>query len=82
MNNSDAADVDRAAIMETTAELLAAVNASDADRCLAVWTPDGVLMPPTIRRCRATRPLPVLPQPLLARQIQVYIYLFSYLPCR
>ena len=46
MNNSDPADVDRAAIMKTTAELLAAVNASDADRCLAVWTPDGVLMPP------------------------------------
>jgi uncharacterized protein (TIGR02246 family) len=46
MNNSDVTDVDRAAIMRTTAELLAAVNASDADRCLAVWAPDGVLMPP------------------------------------
>jgi ketosteroid isomerase-like protein len=27
-------------------ELLAAVNASDVDRCLAVWAADGVLMPP------------------------------------
>lgn len=41
-----AATGDRAAIMRTTAELLAAVNASDADRCLAVWAADGVLMPP------------------------------------
>lgn len=31
MNNPDAAEVDRAAIMRTTAELLAAVNTSDAD---------------------------------------------------
>jgi ketosteroid isomerase-like protein len=46
MNNPDAAEVDRAAIMRTTAELLAAVNASDVDRCLAVWAADGVLMPP------------------------------------
>jgi ketosteroid isomerase-like protein len=46
MNNPDAADVDRVAIMRTRAELLAAVNASDADRCLAVWAADGVLMPP------------------------------------
>ena len=45
MNGPDA-DVDRAAIMRTTAELLAAVNASDADRCLAVWSADGLLMPP------------------------------------
>lgn len=46
MNNPDAADNDRAAIMRTTAALLAAVNASDADRCSAVWAADGVLMPP------------------------------------
>jgi uncharacterized protein (TIGR02246 family) len=46
MNNPEAADADRAAIMKATAELLAAVNASDADRCLAAWAPDGVLMPP------------------------------------
>jgi hypothetical protein len=42
MNDADAAELDRAAIMRTTAELLAAVNASDADRCLAVWAADGV----------------------------------------
>jgi len=46
MNNPDAAEVDRAAIMRTTAELLAAVNTSDVDRCVAVWAADGVLMPP------------------------------------
>jgi uncharacterized protein (TIGR02246 family) len=46
MNDPDAGAVDRAAIMRTTADLLAAVNASDCDRCLAVWASDGVLMPP------------------------------------
>jgi ketosteroid isomerase-like protein len=46
MSTSDAADVDRAAIQRTTAELLGAVNASDADRCSAVWAANGVLMPP------------------------------------
>jgi ketosteroid isomerase-like protein len=46
MDQPDAADVDRAAILRTTAELLTAVNASDTDRCLAVWAADGVLMPP------------------------------------
>jgi ketosteroid isomerase-like protein len=46
MNIPDAADADRGAILRTTAELLAAVNASDADRCVAFWAPDGVLMPP------------------------------------
>jgi uncharacterized protein (TIGR02246 family) len=46
MNEQDAAEGNRAAIKRTTAELLAAVNASDADRCLAVWADDGVLMPP------------------------------------
>ena len=46
MNTPDRAEADRAAIMRTTAELLAAVNASDTDRCLAVWADDGVLMPP------------------------------------
>jgi ketosteroid isomerase-like protein len=46
MSNPDAAEVDRMAIRRTTAELLAAVNASHADRCVAVWAADGVLMPP------------------------------------
>ena len=46
MNSPDAADIDRAAITRTTAELLAAVNASDADRCSAIWAANGVLMPP------------------------------------
>lgn len=47
MNPRDPADTDRAAIARTTAELLGAVNASDADRCFAVWADDGVLMPPS-----------------------------------
>jgi uncharacterized protein (TIGR02246 family) len=46
MNKLDAAEVDRAAIMRSTADLLAAVNTSDANRCAAVWAADGVLMPP------------------------------------
>ena len=46
MNPRNRADVDRAAIASTTAEWLTAVNASDADRCGAVWVADGVLMPP------------------------------------
>jgi ketosteroid isomerase-like protein len=46
MSNPDAADADRMAIRRTTADLLAAVNASNADRCVAVWAVDGVLMPP------------------------------------
>ena len=46
MNTPDGADLDRAEVTRTTAELLAAVNTADADRCLAVWTADGVLMPP------------------------------------
>jgi len=46
MNGPNAADLDRAAIARSTAELLAAVNASDAERCSAVWAADGVLMPP------------------------------------
>ena len=40
------AENDRSAIMKITAELLAAVNASNADGCVAVWAADGVLMPP------------------------------------
>jgi uncharacterized protein (TIGR02246 family) len=40
------ADNDREAIRRTTAQLLAAVNAGDADRCSAVWTAYGVMMPP------------------------------------
>jgi uncharacterized protein (TIGR02246 family) len=46
MDTPNAADIDRANVTGTTAELLAAVNASDADRCAAVWAADGVLMPP------------------------------------
>lgn len=46
MNTTDAAHPDREAIKRATAELLAAVNASDADGCVAVWAADGVLMPP------------------------------------
>ena len=46
MTNPDAADIDRAEVARITAELLVAVNASDADRCAGVWTADGVLMPP------------------------------------
>ena len=47
MNDPDTrADLDRAAITRTTAELLAAVNVSDAEGCSAVWADDGLLMPP------------------------------------
>ena len=46
MSTPDAADIDRLAITRTSGELLAAVNASDADRCSAIWAADGVLMPP------------------------------------
>jgi uncharacterized protein (TIGR02246 family) len=46
MNTMNAADIDRARVAGTTAGLLAAVNTSDADRSAAVWTVDGVLMPP------------------------------------
>src|SRR5690349_14014917 len=46
MNAPDAADTDRAEVMRITAEMLAAVNTSDAERCSAVWAADGVLMPP------------------------------------
>jgi len=42
----DAFAIDRAAIAATSAELLAAVNASSDDRCSALWAADGVLMPP------------------------------------
>jgi ketosteroid isomerase-like protein len=45
MNAPNAADTDRAEVTRRTAELLAAVNTSDADRCSAVWAADGVLMP-------------------------------------
>ena len=40
--NANVSDV----IARATAELLAAVNASDADRCSAIWAANGVLMPP------------------------------------
>jgi ketosteroid isomerase-like protein len=43
---NDAQRADRAAIARATAELLAAVNASDVDRILAVWADEAVLMPP------------------------------------
>jgi uncharacterized protein (TIGR02246 family) len=46
MHTPNATDDDRDVIARTTAELLAAVNASDADGCSAVWADDGVLMPP------------------------------------
>ena len=46
MTTPNAADIDRAQVTRATAELLSAVNASDADRCAAVWAADGVLMPP------------------------------------
>jgi uncharacterized protein (TIGR02246 family) len=46
MNAPDATDKDRAEVTRATAELLSAVNSSDADRCAAVWAADGVLMPP------------------------------------
>ena len=46
MNTPDSLERDREAIMKTTTELLAAVNASKAEDCVAVWAPDGVLMPP------------------------------------
>jgi uncharacterized protein (TIGR02246 family) len=42
----DAPDADLAAIARTTAALFEAVNASNADRCVALWADDGVLMPP------------------------------------
>ena len=43
--NEDA-DADRAEIQKVTAELLAAVNSSDYRRLLAVWSDEGILMPP------------------------------------
>ena len=46
MSTPGAADIDRLAITRTSTELLAAVNAADADRCSAIWAADGVLMPP------------------------------------
>ena len=54
MNTPDAANTDRAAITRATAELLAAVNASDADRCSAVWAADGVLGEITVVLAGAT----------------------------
>ena len=83
MRNSDAADVDRAAIKRTTAELLAAVNASDADRCSAVWAADGVLMPPHHPSVQGHQAIArVLPHPVFAEQIQIYIHFIPYPPCR
>jgi ketosteroid isomerase-like protein len=39
-------DVDLVAIRRTTAQLVAAVNASDTNRVVEAWADDGVLMPP------------------------------------
>jgi uncharacterized protein (TIGR02246 family) len=39
-------DEDRAAVTRATSDLLAAVNAGDVNRVLAVWADDGVMMPP------------------------------------
>jgi ketosteroid isomerase-like protein len=47
MSRAATEDADCAAIRRITAELLAAVNASDYGRLLGVWADDGVLMPPT-----------------------------------
>ena len=46
MTTPNSADIDRAEVTRTTTELLTAVNTADADRCSAVWTADGILMPP------------------------------------
>ena len=46
MSTSDAADVDRAAIQRTMAQLLAAVNDSEVEGCAAVRAVNAVLMPP------------------------------------
>ena len=46
MNTPHGANSDRTEVTRTTAELLAAVNTADADRCSAFWAADGVLMPP------------------------------------
>jgi uncharacterized protein (TIGR02246 family) len=46
MSRARVDDAERAEIQRATAELLAAVNASDDRRLLAVWADDGVLMPP------------------------------------
>jgi len=46
MNAAGGAEADVAAIRRTTAELLAAVNASDVTRVSAVWATNGILMPP------------------------------------
>ena len=45
MNTPNAADIDRAEVTRTTAELLAAVNTSDADRCSALRTAADFVLP-------------------------------------
>jgi uncharacterized protein (TIGR02246 family) len=42
----DLGEADRAAVAETTATLLAAVNRSDLAAVMAIWSDDGVMMPP------------------------------------
>ena len=77
--NAPDADVDREAIMRTTAELLAAVNASDADRCLAVWSADGLLMPPHHPAVHGDEAiLQLLSGPLFAKQIPIRIHVFFH----
>jgi len=44
--DTDRADADRAAVAWAATALLNAVNASDLNGVLAVWSDDGVLMPP------------------------------------
>jgi uncharacterized protein (TIGR02246 family) len=46
MSTSRPASGEHVAIRRVAAELLAAVNAGDVARVMAVWASDGVLMPP------------------------------------
>ena len=46
MSRAARGEGDRIEIQKATAELLAAVNTSDDRRLLAVWSDDGVFMPP------------------------------------
>jgi len=41
-------DADRAAVAQLSARLLAAVNASDLAGVMAVWSDEGVMMPPDV----------------------------------
>jgi ketosteroid isomerase-like protein len=46
MSSAARGEDDRVEIQKATAELLSAVNSSDDRRLLAIWSDDGVLMPP------------------------------------